>query len=307
VIGAHPDGIGQYGRGSNGVNHAPARSEAALGIVGVGSRRGIQIGRHARIVTRQVGTDFLPGVAAVHRLEQELVGEVECVLVGHGEGHRQRPGVAEVLAGISQHGRNVLAGSRELIALGHRGPVELGHAKRVDRNVAALAPGAGVSPAREIDAAAPGAGGGHGAGAAILLGAVDPEWVPIIGGDVVVLTRGLVVPGAPALGAVHADDHALIAAEDHVVGVVGIDPELVIVVAARRTLDGKEVGAAISGAVGGGVHHVQLVCVFRIHGHRFEVPASMPNAAIIIHLLPGGASVVGTVETALLLAGVHDG
>src|ERR1039458_8596117 len=65
--------------------------------------------------------------------------------------------------------------------------------------------------------------------AAILLRAVEPIGETIVGGHVIDLGGGLVIPGAPTFGAIHADHGTLIAAEDHAVAVLGIDPELVVV------------------------------------------------------------------------------
>ena len=59
---------------------------------------------------------------------------------------------------------------------------------------------------------------------ALLLAAVHPVRETVVGADVIELRRGLVVPGAPRLTAVHGDHGALVAGEQDDPGVVGVDP-----------------------------------------------------------------------------------
>src|SRR5712692_9606198 len=73
---------------------------------------------------------------------------------------------------------------------------------------------------------------GRGGGAAVLLRAVDPVRKTAVGDDVVELARGLVVPRTPRLAAAHGDDGALIAAENHALRFIGINPQEMIIVAA---------------------------------------------------------------------------
>ena len=84
---------------------------------------------------------------------------------------------------------------------------------------------------------------------AVLLGAGGPVRKTIVGRDVVELRGRLVVPRAPSNCAVFGDDSALIAGKDHAFRVVGINPELVIIIAARRAPDGRPILAAVSGTI----------------------------------------------------------
>ena len=108
--------------------------------------------------------------------------------------------------------------------------------QRIGRGVAGFAAGAQRLPVAHRD---PGetAARWHADRAAVLLRAGHPVRKAIVGGDVIDLRGRLVVPRAPGRGAVHADDRALIAAENHPVRIVRIDPELVIIVAAGRAFD----------------------------------------------------------------------
>ena len=134
--------------------------------------------------------------------------------------------------------------------------------------------------------------------AAILLRAIEPVGEAIVGGDVIDLRGGLVVPGAPGLRAIHGDHRALVAREHHAVAVFGIDPELVIVVAAGRALDGNPRLAGVERHVGRGVDVVGAVGVGGIDGDLAEVPAAAPEPLLAIDQLPRCAGVVGDVDAA---------
>ena len=142
------------------------------------------------------------------------------------------------------------------------------------------------------------AGGAH--RAALLLSAVDPIGEAIVGDHVIELRGRLVVPGAPGLAAVQADGGTLVGCQQDDAGVVGVDPDGVIIVAAGRAFDGGETGAAIDRAVGGGVGDVDDVLVFGIDAHAGEIGAAPPDALVVVDALPVGAGVVGSVDTALL-------
>src|SRR5581483_228265 len=108
-------------------------------------------------------------------------------------------------------------------------------------------------------------------------------------------------PRRMLLQAVDADDGALIAAENHAIGVVGRDPELVVIVAARRSLERlAERLAAVARTVDAGVRDVDEIGVLRIGDDLAEVPAASPDALIARRLRPRRAAVVGAEEAALL-------
>src|SRR6185437_6440387 len=82
-------------------------------------------------------------------------------------------------------------------------------------------------------------------GAAVLLAAVDPVGEAIVGAEMIELSRRLVIPAAPGPAVIDRDDRPLVGAGDPVVGMLGIDPEEVIVITARRALDLRPGLAAI--------------------------------------------------------------
>src|SRR5205807_7937922 len=77
----------------------------------------------------------------------------------------------------------------------------------------------------------------HAGGAALLLAAAHAVRERVVGVDVVELRGRLVVPGAPRHAAVQRDDGPLIGADEDRLRVVRIDPDAVIVIAARRAAE----------------------------------------------------------------------
>src|SRR5581483_5001995 len=88
--------------------------------------------------------------------------------------------------------------------------------------------------------------------AALLLAAAHAIGKRVVGGDVVHLRGGLVVPRAPRFAAVEGDDRSLIAGDENGLGIVGIDPDVLIVVAPRRAAKARPRLAAIYGLPGDG-------------------------------------------------------
>ena len=138
-------------------------------------------------------------------------------------------------------------------------------------------------------------------GAALLLASVDVIGELVVGGDVVELGRGLVVPGAPGGAAVDGDDGALVAREQEHVGLLGVDPEAVGVVAPGSPAESDEGLPAIRGLPGRDVGDVEDVGILRIDLDLREVSTAVREASIVVDLLPALARVVGPVEAAGLL------
>src|SRR6185369_6477210 len=108
--------------------------------------------------------------------------------------------------------------------------------------------GAGRMPVAEGDGAVIAAAENVNA-AAILLRAVNVVREIVVNRHVIELRSRLIEPGAPGDAAVNAYARALVAAKNHALRVAGIDPEGVIVVAARRAFDGSESFSCIGGAI----------------------------------------------------------
>src|SRR5690606_5775766 len=82
----------------------------------------------------------------------------------------------------------------------------------------------------------------------ILLAAADAVGEGVVGGDVVHRGGQLVVPVAPGHAAVAGDDRALVGDHEQDVGVVRVDPDVLVVVAARRAAYRRPGDAAVFGA-----------------------------------------------------------
>ena len=87
--------------------------------------------------------------------------------------------------------------------------------------------------------------GRHADGGVVLLGSVDPVGKTVVGGQVVELGGELVVDAGPGVPAVEADAGAAVVPLDHPQGVVGVDPEVVVVAVGRG--DPAEVAPAVDG------------------------------------------------------------
>ena len=104
--------------------------------------------------------------------------------------------------------------------------------ERVGRDVAVLFGGHRM-PIAEGDFAVI-AAAGNARRTALLLSAAEAIGKGVVGGDMVHLRGGLVVPGTPGFAAVDRDDCALVADDQNDAGIVGIDPDVLVVVASRR-------------------------------------------------------------------------
>ena len=116
----------------------------------------------------------------------------------------------------------------------------------------------------------------------ILLRAGHPIGKPTIDGEVIDLSRRLIEPRCPGdftrilAAGVASNDRALIAGDDHRVGIAGGDPRLMVVVTARRSAQHDPGLAAVHRSVNGNVWHVDGVGIAWIHRDLFEIPASRP-------------------------------
>jgi hypothetical protein len=119
-----------------------------------------------------------------------------------------------------------------------------------------------------------------------LLAAVDPVAKLPVGRHVVELRRRLVVPGRPRPAAVDGDRGPLIGGEQHDVRVHRIDPEALIVVAARRSLERRPRAAAVFGFIRRGPCREHHIGVSGVH------PDVDVETLIGAHALPGRARVI---------------
>src|SRR5581483_1019470 len=86
-------------------------------------------------------------------------------------------------------------------------------------------------------------------GAGVLLRTHDVVGIGAVGGYVIDLRNELGVPETPGAAVVQGDAGPLVGADQHAVAVRGVNPQLVVVLTARRALEGLKGGAAIRRAV----------------------------------------------------------
>src|SRR5450755_343949 len=110
--------------------------------------------------------------------------------------------------------------------------------------------------------------------AALLLSGAKAIGEGVVGGDVINLRGGLVVPGTPGLATVHCDDCALVAGDQDDLGIDGIDPDVLVIVATGRAAKAGPGLAAVDGLPGDGRGHVNDVGVLRIQHRNRQVAAA---------------------------------
>src|SRR5262249_52274531 len=120
----------------------------------------------------------------------------------------------------------------------------------------------------------------------------------IIDGDVIKLRGGLVIPGTPGGAFIRTDADALIGGLNYARRVARIDPDEVIVVAARRSFEHRERLAAVSRTVDRRVRNVHGVGIVRIHGQAAEIPGAGINAGVVGNTRPGRTGIVGSKQPA---------
>ena len=227
VIASGPEDVLAEIRRRHGVDDTGMASDC-------GGGRGVlpDAGRNKRVGPGQVRADPGPVPAAVQGLPHGVGGEVQRAGIDRREQHWCRPQRA-IVRPAEQAWPDFLNLAGAAVVPGHLAAVDQIGIQRIGRDVAVF-----LDPHRmpfaegdlPVIAAARDA-----RRAALLLAAADAVGKGIVGGDVIELGRGLVVPGAPGLAAVHGNDGALVGGDQRDVRVVGVDPDAVVVVTARRT------------------------------------------------------------------------
>ena len=128
--------------------------------------------------------------------------------------------------------------------------------------------------------------------AALLLPAIDPVRELVVGDDVIELRRRLVVPTAPGAPAVDGDGRALINREQDNLRIVRVDPDAVIIVAARRAFPRREGCASVGGLIGRDVGDVNCVGIFRVGFDFGKVRAAPPQARVFVDAPPAFARII---------------
>src|SRR6185437_6154790 len=132
----------------------------------------------------------------------------------------------------------------------------------------------------------------------VLLPAANPIRPGVVDADLVHRGGRLVVPTAPRLAAVDGDDRTLVAVDRQDLGVVRIDPGLLVIVAARRAAESGPRLAAIDGFPQHRRVAVNDVGIFRIDRELRQIAAADPRGRtwVLRHPVPARTGIVGTVK-----------
>ena len=104
----------------------------------------------------------------------------------------------------------------------------------------------------------------------------------------------LVIPRAPALSAIHGDDRALVRAQQNDVGIIRIDPNVLVIVAAGRAAPAVPGFAAVRRFPTNDAGRVNDLRIFRIEPHHRQIATADSEAGprIISCAVPGLAAVI---------------
>src|SRR5262249_38483307 len=121
----------------------------------------------------------------------------------------------------------------------------------------------------------------YGDGAVVLLRSVNVVGPAIVSNHVIELRGRLIVLRGPGLAAVSGYGCATIVAIDHALGIVGINPQAMMISVRRRQQ--VERAAGICGAKHSGIQHIDGVCCFGIGKDVGEIPGALSYPAIFVH------------------------
>src|SRR6267378_4289855 len=135
-------------------------------------------------------------------------------------------------------------------------------------------------------------------GAALLLTAAQSIWKSVVGIDVIELGRRLVVPTAERFSTVYGDDRALIAGQQNNVRVVWIDPDVLVIVASRRTAERHPGLTAVAGLPTDRAGYINHFGIFWIEARNREIAATDSTrwSGILCGYRPVVASIIRSKE-----------
>ena len=267
---------------------APQRRLREAGDVAVGRRpvvdRHLRLGaRHAHDLEllaidllREIdAAHFLPRHAVVPRAHQEVPAQVDGRRIVGRELERRVPVVAVGLGGVAVLARAGDGPHGGLLAGGEVVPVHV-PALRLgedDRRVGGVHDGeeavavGHLVPVLMADAVEGEGVGGPAPGVVVLQPAAHEVRIAHVVADGVELAQRQVVEHAPVRGAVPARGQAAVASQDDMVGIVGVDPERVVVDVHLLGAVAAEGAPAVVGHHQAAPEHVDAVHVRRVDAH----------------------------------------
>ena len=200
---------------------------------------------------------------------------------------------------------NILAQARPFVEAGNGtvSPTQINDVGvvRIEHQVSAFA-GSSSEPVPGRDLIVVGAAYNRGA-ATILLRAIHDVGKLVVGSHMIELRRRLVVPTAPGQAPIEADRGSLVRSEDHAGGISGIDPKLVIIIAAGRAAQHRNCLPSILRSVESDIRHIDHIGIVRIDRDAVEVPCPAGQPRIGIRECPCIPSIVRPIEAGFLRFG----
>ena len=244
----------------------------------------------------------MPRIPAIRCSKQNLRAEIQHVRINRRIHQRQRPR-APVVASMRNRRRHLLILLGAEILPRHKSSEHHSRIERVRRHVSVLVARLHRPPIVKVQRAVLAAAGCR-RWPTVLLRPVNPVRKLIVRSDVIKLSGCLVVPRAPRFSTIARYDRALIAAQNHPLRIVWINPQLVVIWASRIAFEHGEGLSSVLRLVDRSVRHIHNVRVFRINADFSEVPPSPPDTLVIRNALPLLSAVIRPVQPALL--GIHD-
>src|SRR5262249_3592381 len=167
---------------------------------------------------------------------------------------------------------------------------------RVGRDISALTSTHRI-PAGAVDAAPGGASDAD--RAVVLLRSVNPIGETIVGHGMVNLRRRLVRLRRPARAAIGAYVGAAVVRFDHAVGILGIDPQTVVI--AMRHADRFESFAPVVGAIHACVQYIDAVSGAGIGEDVRVIESALAVLAVAVDQRPGVTAIIGPEQPALIV------
>src|SRR5205085_4918236 len=110
--------------------------------------------------------------------------------------------------------------------------------------------------------------------AAFLLPAVNPIRKRVVRAYVIELRGRLVIPRAPRLATVHGDDRALVRAEQNGLGIVRVDPNILVIVTAGRAAPTFPILAAVRRLPTNHARRINDLRILRIESYHRQIAAA---------------------------------
>ena len=245
-------------------------------------------GRFVRIAC-QVRADYFPALAAINRFEHDVCGEKQFVRVRRRK-HQRQSAIVAILAAPHGLRRNVLHFTNFQVRARYARAVNQILIGWIDGDRAVLFHSE-QSPVAKCDFSVVAAAGCR-CRSALLLCAINPVGKTVVRRNVIKLRRGLVIPTAPRRAAVYANHRALVARQSDDLSVGAIDPDSLVIVAARCALPSHKRFPTIVRFPRGCVRHINLIRIVRRHGNSHCTRAASADPAIVIDERPCFARVI---------------